>query len=124
MSRTTRRVVLGVYWLLLLVATHVPPFWDDGEPPQPDGLFHVGPDKLGHFVGFGLLAWLVAINLKPTRHRPLLAGAIVLVYAVFDELTQPPFDRTADIYDYLFNVAGVVFAMTLFAFAMRRRADA
>ena len=98
---------LWTYWAVAFVATHIPSPWPPTDRPPPDRL---PLDKLGHFVGFAILTWLLVNALSHRRLvRPaivLLAVLIVAAYGVVDELTQPPFNRTADVGDYAANLLG------------------
>ncbi len=98
-------MALAVYWIIAFIATHIPSPWEPSDTPPR----RLPLDKVGHFVGYAVLAWLL-MNLLGRRMRPLAAAgltmAIVVVYGAFDELTQPMFNRTADLPDYTANLAG------------------
>ena len=103
-------MVTILYWLFILLMTHLP------KPP------HIGPqlnDKQQHFIGYGILASLMYLSLWATRPRLrwdwLYAMAIVLAYGALDEWTQPLTGRTCDIYDWLADFAGVAAAVAVLA---------
>ncbi len=89
------------------VATHLPP----NDVPN----LHTS-DKVLHMVGYGGLTTLLLMSLaslgRPRIARIVLAVGILLAYGAFDELTQPPFHRTADFHDWLADAAGTVIAVT------------
>jgi VanZ family protein len=104
-----RRLVLAVCvlaWASALTATHIP------GPDMPD--LHVG-DKYLHVVGFLGLSGLFWATLtgygKGTWVRLGLMLAVMPLYAAFDELTQPYFQRTADVDDWISDAAGTVAAL-------------
>jgi VanZ family protein len=90
-----RFIAAGVYWISLLVATHLPP----KDLPKT----HVN-DKFEHFGAYGLLTALLAACLWKSKLRPVsfffTLIAIVWTYGVFDERTQPIFGRTCDLKDW------------------------
>ncbi len=115
-----RRLLVG-YCALGLIVTHVPPFLpkvDDGrEPPL------VGFDKVVHFVGFGVLALLLMNVLRRHLSESRAAGVALLLCAVagaIDEITQPPFGRTADVMDWVADMLGAVTVTTLWIVMERR----
>ncbi len=92
---------LGCYWCLLFIGTHVP------KPPT----IHVQhADKLVHFVAFAGLAGLCAAIFCRQRFgvRDVFVSLFCLVYAGIDELSQIPAGRTADIFDWLADFAGIL----------------
>jgi polysaccharide biosynthesis protein VpsQ len=72
-----------------------------------------GGDKLGHFVLYGILAFLAA-HAFPRRVNILgwmlpLSALLVLLMAILEELSQFWFPhRTPDIYDLSFGVLGII----------------
>ena len=108
--RYTVLIVTILYWMLILVMTHMP------HPP------HIGPalnDKQQHMIGYSILASLMYLSLWATRPRLrwtwLYASAIVLAYGALDEWTQPLTGRTCDIYDWLADLVGVAVAISVLA---------
>ncbi|TWT88174.1 VanZ like family protein [Pseudobythopirellula maris] len=109
--------VLAVYWIAMLVGTHLP-----AQAPKTNQLVS---DKPIHFVAFfGLTLLLVAW--RRARRGTLGVGTIaaavvvVLVYGAFDELTQPLFGRVCDLADWLSDTGGAG-AAALLAWALTRR---
>jgi VanZ family protein len=118
-----RRVIytlLGLYWGMCFWATHVP------MPPGPPATNHI--DKLKHFIGYGGLggAWYITLLVLKPRWRGVWLAVILIgmSYGAIDELTQPPFGRTCDFYDWLADMAGVLTAvMGMLAIQMTQKAD-
>src|SRR5262245_43085592 len=84
---------LSIYWLALVVSTHWP------SPPQIGDL-----DKPVHFSAYALLGFLAFLGVFWGRavrwqHVALLFLGLTL-WGGIDELTQPPFGRTADWNDW------------------------
>ena len=105
--RVARRgiaVATGAYGAFLLFATHY---------PKPEKLVggRLPPDKLMHFVAYGLLGSLVASTLVAYGRRDvgtLMRLVVVLaIAAIFDELTQPLFGRNAEVGDWVFDCVGL-----------------
>ena len=114
--RRRPRAVLVAYWIAAFVATHSPPlFRDDDGPPMFEP--PIGPDKVFHFGGFAVLAFLLMNALR----RPAATFVICLLYGVLDELTQPPFGRTADPFDLLADLLGAAAGVALFVRIRHRR---
>lgn len=109
--------VLGVYWLVLATATHLP---NVAPPPG----FDPG-DKAEHLAAFGLLAVLLAVAWsfhRPMTWRSLAAIlAIVAVYAAIDEITQPLTGRNRDPLDWIADVLGASAGLAIFAVVYRLR---
>ncbi|REK10876.1 MAG: VanZ family protein [Planctomycetota bacterium] len=117
-SKRLSVAVLGVYWLVLATATHVPQI----EPPlgvQPS-------DKVEHVAAFGLLAVLLALawsHFTAMTWRSYAAIlAVIAVYGAVDEITQPLTRRNADVMDWLADVTGAIAGLAVFAIARRLRA--
>jgi VanZ family protein len=96
-------VLLCVYWIALLTATHWPNLRGPDIP---------GKDKTEHVLAYGLLTGFV-INTavrRYARHRGLMIAlgtvALIAVCGALDEWTQPYFHRTCDLYDWLADMAG------------------
>ena len=72
----------------------------EAPPPAPEG-----SDKLVHFIAFAALAFPLA---RTGRFGlvPVFMGASAFGGAI--ELIQPPFNRSADINDWIANILGVV----------------
>ncbi len=103
--------VLVAYWLALVAGTHVP------QPPSLMGLEK--HDKFLHTSAYAGLAFLVVLNVwwrGPLKATNLLAVFLaVAAFGGLDELTQPPFGRTADWLDWYADVCGTLIGLTLAA---------
>ena len=77
----------------------------EAPPPAPEG-----SDKLVHFVAFAALAFPLA---RTGRFGllPVFAGASVFGGAI--ELIQPSFNRSADVDDWIADIAGVILGIGL-----------
>lgn len=105
--------LLVVYTGLLLTATHWPGLAIHGPVDRTDLIIHVGV----------FLVWGVLLGLSGLVGRS--AGLLLIcgvLFAVFDETTQPLFDRTFDPFDLLADVAGVLLASGAMALLWRRSA--
>jgi VanZ family protein len=102
--------LLAGYWLALCVATHLPPEFP-GLPPE-------GYDKIVHFSSFAGLAALLALAWWALWSRlpiwsAVAAWLIIVSYAAGDEITQPWFRRTCDIYDWRADALGAATGISL-----------
>ena len=109
-AHAARRNLRIAFWAAvsaLLLATH----WPKLQVGPADSPF----DKLAHATGFGSLMALGSLAL-PSRPRWWLAAMLALLGAV-DELTQgiPGIGRTADLDDWVADVAGIVVAWSFAA---------
>jgi VanZ family protein len=112
-ARRTVYVVLGAYLAALVYGTH-----KAGLPALPTNF-----DKVLHFSAYAGLACLLSASVFWSR-KVLWWHMIVLFIAVAafggcDELTQPPFGRTADWYDWFADVGGAIVGVLLGACANR-----
>ncbi|MCO6042559.1 VanZ family protein [Aeoliella sp. ICT_H6.2] len=109
--------LLVAYWLVLLTATHWPKEIELGVPVT-------SYDKVQHLVAFGTLAWLLAwcmyANQRFTLRRAAAVVAIVALYGLFDEVTQPWFNRTFDPFDLVADVIGAAIGLGVYAVCERR----
>jgi VanZ family protein len=107
--RTAAWAVVVVYWVAMLIATHLPP---ERLPTT-----HVS-DKVENFVGYALLTTLLLLALsrgtaRLTMARIITIVAIVLIYGAFDELTQPWFRRTCSLGDWIADAGGTIAAAAM-----------
>lgn len=106
----------GAYFLALVAGTHLPPA-ALRMPPR-------FSDKLLHFGGYTVLAFLLAMAWETStgrlngRHLRLLWTAI-MVFAVVDEVTQLLVGRDAEVGDWLADGVGAAVGLLLFC-AWRR----
>lgn len=107
-------VILSTYWVALLIATHIP-------LPKIIYQAHVS-DKWLHFLSFMNLVFLLWFSFRPDdkvhwRQRLVwLLLLVVCVYGGLDELTQPYFGRTCDLFDFLANVAAIITGLLIVTF--------
>lgn len=106
MTAQQAKFILPLYWVACFLATHMP-------PPQIVLPSLPGLDKVVHFILYTGLGWMLATLLAPRfpRINPLV-GRVVLAltaYAIFDELTQIPVGRTADLHDGFADIVGAAF---------------
>jgi VanZ family protein len=106
------QVALAVYWLTLLVGTHLP-----RETPLLPGRWF---DKLIHLVAFALLATLFAVTWQRSARswklsRLFLIWIILALYAALDEWTQTYVGRQASAADWLADASGAALGLVLFA---------
>ena len=116
MLRKGITLVVAGYWLALFVATHLP------HVPAPFAA--PGADKWEHLGAYGTLAFLLAIRQsfrQESNWKSLVRiAAIAALYGMFDELTQIPVGRHADVMDWFADVTGSIIGLA--AFAMVRAA--
>ena len=108
--RTSRWLIaLGVYWLVLFTATHVP------TPELVAGAMELNVDKLIHLTAYALLATLMLAAWRSLGWRRVGWTTLLVAvgYAVFDEFTQPLVGRICDALDLLADVAGVFLALAI-----------
>jgi VanZ family protein len=106
--RTAALTLLLTYWAALAIATH----W-----PRAGTLAGTLWDKLVHALAYGVLALLVCFNVSlrargPSGHSVAIV-AILAVYAALDEVTQIPFGRRADVYDWTADLVGVLVVLAI-----------
>jgi VanZ like family len=102
--------VLICYWLAMFAGTH----W----PHLSLGRFPTNFDKVLHFSANCGLAFLMAVWLSTRRdvRLPQLGWifAVVFVYAILDELTQPPFGRDCEFFDAVADWIGGLAGLGVF----------
>jgi len=105
------------YACVLVIATHLPP-----------STFVVGaaskaPDKFWHFVAYAILGFLAYLSdtvLRPrAAHRYMLVGPLLLLFAVCDEVTQPFFGRSAELWDLAYDLFGILTGLIAADFLQR-----
>ena len=101
-------VLIGMF-----VGTHLPPFGDQG-------ITHM--DKMLHCSAYLLLttcllaSWELASGILQPAHY-FVVWQVVILYGLFDEITQTPFGRQCDGLDWLADVAGAVAGLIVFQLA-------
>jgi VanZ family protein len=110
-ARRTIYVVLAAYWTALVYGTH-----RAGLPAMPTNF-----DKVLHFSAYSGLALLLSIGVFWARQVPwwhfIVMFIAVAAFGGCDELTQPPFGRTADWYDWYADLGGAIVGVLLGAIA-------
>ncbi|MFH1370594.1 MAG: VanZ family protein [Planctomycetota bacterium] len=105
-------VALVFYWIVLAIVAHIP-------IPQLVYRAQVS-DKWLHFLAYLNLAFLLWFSVRPDSKiswRNRLVWLIFLAAAAYggiDELIQPYFGRTKDLWDFLANVAGASAGLIMF----------
>lgn len=108
---------LAVYWLSLLIATHIPGNIQSFQPSI--------NDKVAHFFTFALLGalltltWAVPSGRLKLRHL-LWAWLVLAVYGIIDECTQPLVSRSAEMWDWVADVTGAGLGILLAAFIFHK----
>lgn len=102
-------LVLLIYWLVLVTATHIP------KVPEPLGFRP--SDKLVHFAAYALLGALVAFVFAQYRRPSWWTAAGLLlaltIHGALDEATQPLFGRHADVADWGADTIGAALGIGL-----------
>lgn len=100
--------LVAIYWVALLVATHLPP----SRLPNP----HIS-DKIEHLLAYGLLAGALYLPMSLSRRSPIWIAivtlGIVLIYGALDERTQPPFGRSCDLHDWYADAIGATLMLVI-----------
>lgn len=109
-SPARARGVLGVYWVLLAIGTHVPDL-GVGEDANQWGVFQV--DKTLHVLAFAGLCWLLfrarVVGVRASVFLSVLVAAFVAgVYALVDEYTQQWTGREISLSDVVAGLIGIV----------------
>jgi VanZ family protein len=102
-------IVLGVYWLALFVATHLPS----------RALPSMGSDKFYHVAAFGglgfLLSWAMSLAVRSSRKQVVLVLVIAALYASFDEWSQRfVAGRQPDVADFVADMCGTALGLLCF----------
>ncbi|MCA9275777.1 MAG: VanZ family protein [Phycisphaerales bacterium] len=104
--RTPVRIAWALYTLALLTATHWPGLVVDGPVDWIDKIIHCGV-----FCIWTCLFYMSGLVLG--QRRLLWTVLIGFGYAIFDETTQPMFDRVFDLLDLAADALGVLLAAGL-----------
>jgi VanZ family protein len=113
---TLARIVLAAYWLALIAATHVPATSDLRPLDTSDKILHA----LAYMVLALLLAgaWELSVGRLNGRHLGA-AWLAVVAYAAIDEITQIPFGRECDFWDWVADAGGAAIGILLFIVVRR-----
>jgi VanZ family protein len=100
-------LILAAYWIALVYGTH-----RAGLPSMPTNF-----DKVLHFSAYAGLAFLLSISVFWSRKvrwwHFVTVFIAVAAFGATDELTQPPFGRTADWYDWYSDLGGAFVGVLL-----------
>ncbi|MGA2094145.1 MAG: VanZ family protein [Sedimentisphaerales bacterium] len=106
--------LLSAYWVVLLISTHI---------PIPKIVYQAGvSDKWLHFLAYMNLVFLLWFSIRPDSKVSWRNGTawlillIVIASGGLDELTQPYFGRTCDLYDFLTNVVAIIAGLLILTF--------
>ena len=107
--RTVFTVCFWAYGLILLIATHLPADQVEFIVRAADyGL--LDPDKLLHMAAYGVLGLLAALayggRWQTTLPAAITLFALLAVWGIVDEVTQPLFGRLADANDLVCDLIG------------------
>ena len=104
------KLLLFPYWVLCLVLNH--------SPLPPEAVPRPGVDKIYHFFGYAILAFLFQAYLegknRSARERFRLSFMILIGYGFLDEVTQPFFSRAFDLFDLSADGLGIILGSLLF----------
>ena len=108
-------VILFFFTVMVLTFTHIP------QQVLPVPLQMNGLDKVFHALAFGIITFLFILSFRVSHNSmfnliPLLT---IVALAVVDELTQNIVGRTASLYDWIADLAGIVFAQSIFLYHNR-----
>ncbi len=98
-----------MYTMALLTATHWPGLTIQGPINRSDLVIHAGVLFWWTVLLFGT-QWVATGGCGCFKRRLVWTGVAGFVYSVFDELTQPMFNRVADPWDIAADWFGVLVA--------------
>lgn len=108
-----RRFFLFFHWILIFTGTHLP---SEQLPP----IAAPGFDKLMHFILYAPLAFLFASTRPMNKPSHYLTAFLWLsLYGIFDELTQIPVNRSAEVLDWVVDSIGVLIGLGIFRLTKR-----
>ncbi len=106
-SRVAQVLVAGslAYTAVLVFLTHYP------EPQELLGE-DLPPDKMLHFLAYGVLGFLVTAAVvargRWSWRTAAITGTALAAFAALDELTQPWFGRNAEPLDWVWDLIGIL----------------
>jgi VanZ family protein len=106
--------VLVLYWIVLAIVSHIP-------IPQLVYQAQVS-DKWLHYLAYLNLVFLLWFSARPDSKVSWHGWFVWLIFFAtaasggLDELTQPYFGRTCDIWDFVANTEGILAALVMFTF--------
>jgi VanZ family protein len=106
-SRAAQVLVAGslAYTAVLVFLTHY---------PKPQELLgeDLPPDKMLHFLAYGVLGFLVTAAVvargRWSWRTAAITGTALAAFAALDELTQPWFGRNAEPLDWVWDLIGIL----------------
>ena len=106
------QIALACYWLTLFVFTHLPI-----KRPELQG---GKTDKVAHVAAFAVLGALLAITWQTsagrlTARHLVWAWIALILYAGFEEITQPIVGRYCSIWDWSADAVGAALGLIIFA---------
>ena len=99
--------IATVFTVIVIFVTHIP------QEIMPERLKVGGLDKIEHFAAYGAITILFVLSI---RDRLSLLSAAALFFAIsvlgaVDELTQPFVNRTANPFDWLADIVGIIIVL-------------
>ena len=90
--------------LIVTLTLTVAMLWPlEAQPPEPEG-----SDKVAHLIAFALLSFPLS---RTGRFGLLPVFVVASVFGGVIEIIQPTFNRSADMNDWVADIAGVVFGI-------------
>jgi len=105
--QSAARVSFVLYTLALLTATHWPGLSIKGPVSRTDLIIHAGAFGVWTLL-LGATGWVRSKSC--IRRQALIVGLIGIAYSIFDETTQPIFNRVFDLLDLAADSIGVILA--------------
>jgi len=108
-------VILFFFTAIVFTFTHIP------QQVLPVLLQMNGLDKVLHALAYGIITFLFILSFRVSHNSMfnLIPLSTVLAFAAVDELTQNFVGRTASLYDWIADLAGIVFAQSIFLYHNR-----
>jgi len=107
-------LLLAIYWPVFFLLAHI---------SIPDKIQKAGvSDKCLHFLAYFTLTFLLWFSIKPQTKASLrkaslwIVLAVILLYAVGDEISQGFVGRNCDVRDVVADLVGVITGLVLFSF--------
>tara|TARA_R110000737_G_scaffold2923_1_gene8298 strand:+ start:144031 stop:144462 length:432 start_codon:yes stop_codon:yes gene_type:complete len=107
------QMVFVLYTLTLLTATHWPGLAIKGPFSRTDLIIHAGAFGLWTLL-LGVTGWVQSKTC--IRKQALMAALIGIAFGIFDETTQPMFNRVFDLLDLAADAVGAILASLVLMF--------
>jgi VanZ family protein len=100
---------------MVFTFTHIP------QQALPVLLQMNGLDKVLHALAYGIITLLFILSFRVSHNSifNLIPLFTILAFAAVDEVTQNFVGRTASLYDWIADFAGIVFAQSIFLYHNR-----